>query len=388
MPIPEILWFLLPVAAAAGWLAARNSISGKASRFWDYSQHFHEELSQLLSENDANQTLFDSFTHGERDAADTHLALGNLYRRRGEFERAIRIHESILTKQDLDNDVHVMARFELAKDFDAAGLLDRAEEEFGALIKSGQLREEAYEELLQFHERGQDWMQAIKVALQCETETGRDLSCQIAHYHCELAEIASCANDTLETQRQLKLALQHWPQSARAHVQLATMALREGEPSRAIDHFDKVEAFDSALMPVIIEQRFAALKSTGDLSALKKFVQRIQSQKNAYSVIRTTRQVIADLFDEKVAERFFKDQILKRPSMKGLRDWAHDQLALSKPDEREKVQIICNLLDQVMEDKPAYRCRSCGFEGNVMHWRCPGCASWDSVSTIIGVEGE
>ena len=181
MPIPEILWFLLPVAAAAGWLAARNSISGKASRFWDYSQHFHEELSQLLSESDANQTLFDSFTHGERDAADTHLALGNLYRRRGEFERAIRIHESILTKQDLDNDVHVMARFELAKDFDAAGLLDRAEEEFGALIKSGQLREEAYEELLQFHKRGQDWMQAIKVALQCETETGRDLSLSLIH---------------------------------------------------------------------------------------------------------------------------------------------------------------------------------------------------------------
>ena len=74
--------------------------------------------------------------------------------------------------------------------------------------------------------------------------------------------------------------------------------------------------------------------------------------------------------------------------MRGLRDWAHDQLALSNPGERDKVQVICDLLDRVMEDKPAYRCQSCGFQGNVMHWRCPGCQSWDTVSTIIGVEGE
>jgi lipopolysaccharide biosynthesis regulator YciM len=94
------------------------------------------------------------------------------------------------------------------------------------------------------------------------------------------------------------------------------------------------------------------------------------------------------LYDADTADRFFKQQILKRPSLKGLRDWVHDQLTLSRPGEREKVQVICDLLDQVVEDKPTYQCHSCGFQGNVMHWRCPSCGSWDTVTTIIGVEGE
>ncbi|MFK7860228.1 MAG: tetratricopeptide repeat protein [Granulosicoccus sp.] len=384
----DLLWFLLPVAAAGGWLAARQSDGGKASRFWDYSQQFHEELGQLLSEKEADQQLFDTFTHGDRDAAETHIALGNLYRRRGEFERAIRIHESIMEKPDLDAEVRALARFELASDFDGAGLLDRAEEALHGLIKSDHKRVEAYDNLLQLHERQQDWLQAIKVALQCEIDTGKDLSQSVAHYHCELADIEITSDDPAEALRLLNLALGHWSECARAHIQLAGMALKASRYPEAISHYDKVEKLEPALMPVIIEKRFAALRGAGDLQSLKEFVSRIQSQRNAYSVIRTTREVIADLVDETTADRFFKDQILKRPSLKGLRDWAHDQLALSKPGERDKVQIICNLLDQVMEDKPTYRCRSCGFQGNVMHWRCPGCACWDTVSTIIGVEGE
>lgn len=384
----DLLWFLLPVAAAGGWLAARKSDDGKASRFWDYSQHFHEELGQLLSEQEADQQLFDTFSHGDRDAAETHIALGNLYRRRGEFERAIRIHESIMEKQDLDDEVRALAHYELAGDYDAAGLLDRTEDAFRVLIKSGYKRNDSYDSLLKLHEREQDWLQAVKVALQCEIDTGMDLSQPVAHYYCELAEIAIGSDDEPEALRLLHLALQHWPGCARAHIQLASIALKASRFRDAITHYDKVEELASSLMPVIIEQRFKALKGAGDRDALKQFVLQIQSQKNAYSVIRTTREVIADLVDETTADRFFKDQILKRPSLKGLRDWAHDQLALSKPGERDKVQIICNLLDQVMEDKPTYRCRSCGFQGNVMHWRCPSCATWDSVSTIIGVEGE
>ncbi|MFK7995390.1 MAG: tetratricopeptide repeat protein [Granulosicoccus sp.] len=384
----DLLWFLLPVAAAGGWLAARKNYSGNSSEFWDYSHHFHEELGQLLSEQEADQQLFDTFTHGERDAAETHIALGNLYRRRGEFDRAIRIHENIMQKQDLDDEVRAFAHLELASDFESAGLLDRTEDAYRELIRSGHKRAESYEGLIQLHERQQDWEKAVKVALECNSDTGNDVSQPVAHYYCEMAEIAIRVDDSADAQRLLKQALQHWPGCARAHVQLAGMALKGESYREAITHFDKVEALEPALMPVIIEQRFEALKLAGDTGALKEFVVRIQSQRNAYSVIRTTREVIAELVDESVADRFFKDQILKRPSLKGLRDWAHDQLALSKPGERDKVRIICNLLDQVMEDKPTYRCRSCGFQGNVMHWRCPGCASWDSVSTIIGVEGE
>ncbi len=388
MDIPDLLWFLLPVAAAGGWLAARRGQVGKASQFWDYSQQFHEGMGELLSEQHADKKLFSTFTDGETDAAETHSALGSLYRRRGEFERAILIHKSITERTDLDHEVRASAQLELARDYEMGGLLDRSESTFRSLIKRGIRLEESYDALLQLHEREQDWLQAIQLALQCQLDTGRDVAPQVAHYYCELAETAVQSADLPNAASHLQLALQHWPQCARAHIQLASMALVAEQYRQAIEHFDKVEELDASLMPVIIESRFKALKGAGDVVALKAFVLRIQAQKNAYSVVRTTRKVLAELVDEQVADRFFKDQILKRPSLKGLRDWAHDQLALSKPGERDKVQVICSLLDQVMEDKPGFRCRSCGFQGNVMHWRCPGCASWDSVSTIIGVEGE
>ncbi len=161
-----------------------------------------------------------------------------------------------------------------------------------------------------------------------------------------------------------------------------------GQYSQANDLYEQVEQQRPELIPEIIDKRFDVFQKAGDAAEFDSFLKRIHSQRNAYSVIRSTRQIIAERHSPQLADRFFKDQILKRPSLKGLRDWAHDQVELSKPGEREKVQVICDLLDKVMEDKPAYRCSSCGFQGNVMHWRCPSCGQWDSVSTIIGVEGE
>jgi len=385
--VHDLLWLFLPVAAAGGWFAAIRHQSGHKQAVWKHSQHFHKELNQLLSEKESAAELFDSFTHAERDAADTHIALGNLYRRRGEIDRAIMVHES-LAKQASEKDISEAARFELARDYDSAGLLDRAETIFRQLTQSTTRQSEAYSALLQLHEREHDWAKAIETALECERETQRTLGERLAHYHCEQAQLAQSANRSLDAQEALQRALHHSPNSARARIALAAIAVEEKQFERAIRLYDEVETLQPELMPEIIRSRFDALLGAGDMQALNAFIMRIQAQRNAYSVVRTTRQIIAQIHDERVADRFFKDQILRRPSLKGLRDWAHDQLLLSKPGERDNVQVICNLLDQVMEDKPAYRCSSCGFEGNVMHWRCPSCESWDTVSTIIGVEGE
>lgn len=387
MAIHDLIWFLLPVAAAGGWFAARRHSASQNTAIWKYSQHFHKELNQLLSEKESAAELFESFSNTEPDAAETHIALGNLYRRRGEIDRAIMVHET-LAEQANDKKISDAARFELGKDYDSAGLLDRSQQIFRDLTKSDTQQSDAFSALLRLHEREHDWPQAISVALESERETGQSLGRLIAHYHCEQALIALRAGDQQSAQIQLDKALQHSPDSVRARVELASIAVSNEDFAQAIALYDEVEALQPELMPEIIGRRFDAMKGAGDRQALNAFLLRIQSQRNAYSVVRTTRQVIADIHDERLADRFFKDQILKRPSLKGLRDWVHDQLPLSKPGERENVQVICNLLDQVMEDKPAYRCTVCGFQGNMMHWRCPSCENWDSVTTIIGVEGE
>lgn len=389
MIFPELLLLLLPVAAAAGWFAGRRNSVGRSDAYWRYSQRFHRELKHLLAEpSDEDSELLDALSDTQRDTVESHIALGNLYRRRGEMEKALLLHRRVIDKPDLPLDLRDSARFELAQDFRSAGLLDRCEQELRDLLDSGSRQGDACEALLQLHEQQSDWHGAIAVATESGHLIGKPLAARIAHFHCELAAEALKHSDADEAAAQLQQAIRQHRECARALMMQASLAQSAGEHDRALDIFERVESLRPELIPEIIDARFASLKAIGDSRRLMAFVARIREQRNAYTVIRSTRQVIAELHSDALADRFFKDQILRRPSLKGLRDWAHDQVALSKPGERDKVQVICSLLDQVVEDKPAYRCNCCGFQGNVMHWRCPGCGRWDSVSTIIGVEGE
>ncbi|MGQ7843678.1 tetratricopeptide repeat protein [Granulosicoccus sp. 3-233] len=389
MFIPDLLWLLLPVAAMAGWFAAKRNDARRPDAFWDYTKHFHQDLNVLLSEQpDKTPELFEALSGTSRDTAETHIALGNHYRRRGDMERAVLLHQSVIDKVELHADIRDTARVELARDYRSAGLLDRSEQVLHELLESEHRRDDAYESLLQLHEQEADWQQAITVAIEFDRSTERKLGPRIAHYYCELAAQSEKLGERDEATERLLQAVRHHPGCARALMMQASLALASGDYDRSLELYDQVESLRSELMPEIIDSRFQAFKAAGDQERLLSFVKRIREQRNAYSVIRSTRQIIAELHSDALADRFFKEQILRRPSLKGLRDWAHDQVELSKPGERDKVRVICNLLDQVIEDKPVYRCNSCGFQGNVMHWRCPGCGRWDSVSTIIGVEGE
>ena len=186
----------------------------------------------------------------------------------------------------------------------------------------------------------------------------------------------------------LEGALESFADCARANLMLGDMALADGDHAGAIDRYARVEAQRPELAPEIVERRVRALSAHDDPAPLRDWIERVRGRRNAYSVVRAARAVIERLDGAAAAERFFKRQILARPSLRGLRDWAQDQLPRSRPGEREKVQVICELLDGVVEERPNYLCASCGFRGNVLHWRCPSCGTWDSVGLVIGAEGE
>lgn len=389
LPMLNLLWFLLPVAAAAGWFAGRRSSAARPETFWNYSTDFHENLNELLNHTgELPDGLFDKFSNTERDTADTHIALGNLYRRRGDTNRAILLHESLLERPELGEQIHSAALLELAQDYDSAGLLDRSEKTLRRLIETKKRLPDAYAALQELHERESDWTRAIEVADEMERVTGADRSVIIAHYFCELASCARSAGNVADAKKLAKRALLRSKQCARAHILLAEMAGNCGDNLQALDHYAQVESLRPELMPDIIDAWFDALIKNGDESALHAFIDRIRNRRNAYSVVRTTRSIIENIDGLENADRFFKQQLLQRPSLKGLRDWVQDQVAISKSDEREKVQIIFSMLDTVVEDKATYRCGRCGFLGNELHWRCPGCNNWDSVQPIIGMEGE
>ncbi len=385
----NLLWLLLPVAAAGGWFAAKRNSQKNRETLWDYSSQFHAGLNVLLNDTQEKpESLFSEFSDSDNGTADTHLALGNFYRRRGEVERAIVMHQSLVDNTGLDNEIRAAARYELARDYDSAGLLDRSEKVFRELLQSDYRNTEAYDALMQLHERERDWATAIELAEESASTTGEKRPGLIAHYYCEMAQQALDSGYTDEAKELLGKAQANNNDGARANLMLASIAYKSGDHATAIEHYARVEKQRPELMPEIITYWFSSLQQQKDDHALREFVDHVRGRKNAYSVIRSTRAVIEELDGAQEADAFFIDQIIKRPSLKGLRDWAHDQLDKSKPEERGKVQTMSSMLDQVVEDKPGYQCSSCGFTGNEFHWRCPSCGNWDSVHTIIGAEGE
>lgn len=394
----NLLWFLLPVAAAAGWFAARRSAAKHPDAFWDHAQNFHKGLNVLLNEqtDKSDEVLFANLDDLDRETAETHLALGNFFRRRGEVDRAIHLHQRLMEKSELGADVQAAARFELARDFESAGLLDRSESTFRELLDSGLRTEDTCKSLMQLYERGRDWPQATQVAKKALSLTERagnkersdKLRYRIAHYRCELADEAAESGQTDKARDLLAEAADLYPSGARAHMGLALSACDAGEWDEAIHHFEQVERSQPSLLPEIIKPWLNALANQTPSSGLDDFIKRVAERRNPYTVIRATREVIATRYDKTKANRFFKDQILKRPSLRGLRDWVSDQVEVAPRSEREKVDTIRAMLDEVIEDKAQYQCHSCGFKGNQLHWRCPSCGNWDSVQTIIGAEGE
>jgi len=386
----NLLWLLLPVAAAGGWFAARRGGSeAQSDAFWDHTSNYHRGLNFLLNEQqDKAVELFVNMNDVDRETAETHLALGNMFRRRGEVDRAIRVHQSLIDKKDLGSEVKADALFELARDFDAAGLLDRSEKLFRQVIAQGHNIQEAYTHLLSIYERERDWPRAIEIATESGNQIDKPLEPLIAHYYCELAQLSVDEKKFDRAASNLNQALDYCTDCARANVMWGELALQQKDYATAIERFESVENQRPELMPEIIAALFEALVASENEQALRAYIDRIRGRFNAYSVIKMTRGMIEKLDGTAEADEFFKDQIVKRPSLKGLRDWARGQLQKSPEAEREKVAAMCDMLDQVVRDKPSYQCTDCGFRGQALHWRCPTCGHWDTVHTIIGAEGE
>lgn len=386
----NLLWLLLPVAAAGGWFAARRAGSdGNPDRFWDHATNYHRGLNFLLNEQpDKAVELFADMTDVDRDTAETHLALGNMFRRRGEVDRAIRVHQSLIDQDALSEGLRSDAYFELARDYDTAGLLGRSEKLFRKTIERQHNVGRAYRSLLSIYEREKDWKKAIEFAAEYARNSGENLDTLVSHYYCELADISVREGKPVQAEEQLAKALDASSECVRANVMWGEISLGKHDYQTAIDKFELVEKQRPELMPEIISPLFEALEASGNQQALAAYVERIKSRLNAYSVIKVTRDMIEAQSGREEADQFFKDQIVKRPSLKGLRDWARGQLAKSPVSEREKIAAMCDMLDTVVDDKPSYQCSNCGFRGQSLYWRCPSCGHWDTTHTIIGAEGE
>jgi lipopolysaccharide biosynthesis regulator YciM len=386
-----LLFLLLPVAALSGWwLGRRQPAPASHDRQGGaFSTEYFKGLNFLLNEEpDKAIDVFVNMLQVDSDTVETHLALGNLFRRRGEGERAIRIHQNLIARPTLSKSQRALALFELGQDYLRAGLLDRAENLFSELLEQGEYRAQALEKLLDIYQREKEWEKAIDMGRRLEHATGRRMNTLIAQFYCELGDAARDKGEFRTALKMAKRALGADRRCVRASLLQADIESTTGHCKAAVKSLQQVERQDPSFIPEVVGPLMACYQSLGKLDEGERYLTYLLDE---YGGI-TPLLAIADLLQQQVGERAASQRIVaflcERPSVRGLDRLIELQLVDTTGAARDNLLILRELTQRLLEEKSPYRCHHCGFKSKSLLWHCPGCKQWASIRPIQGVVGE
>ena len=386
----DLIWFLLPVAAAFGWFAAKRS-KGKPGSCSDsmLGTEYIKGLNYLLNEEqDKAIDIFIRMLEVNSDTVETHLALGNLFRKRGEVDRAIRIHQNLMARSSLDSEQRSDAVLELGQDYMKAGLFDRAEGLFKELIDSNVHLSTVLPLLLDIYQQEKDWENAIAIADQMGFVGEQPARYVIAQFYCELAENARAGDKTDEAARLLRKASEYYPHCARERHIAASIARQQGDYRAALDALEQVAERDIELLPEILDDMHACHIELGTEAAYTDYLRDAITRYAGISPVLALADILSDAEGSESAARFIAGELGRRPSVRGLSRFIDLSLSRSDGEAHDNLMLLKNLTDQLLANKPVYLCRNCGFYGKALHWQCPGCKHWNTIKPIHGVEGD
>jgi len=384
------LFLLLPVAALSGWLLGqrdRKKSGFKGSH--EIPLGYLRGLNFLLNEQpDKAIDVFIQMLDVNSETVETHLALGSLFRRRGEVDRAIRIHQNLIARPTLNAEQRMHALNELGQDYMRAGLLDRAEALFSELIESGPHTVTALQQLIDIYQQEKDWDKAIETARKLAVKLGKSQDKVIANYYCEMAEHELRVNETHKALKLVKKALNTDPACARASILEGDIEFQLGDFKTAIRAYRRVEDQDSDYVPEILESLTECYRELKQVDEMIVYLREILGRRGGISVMLTLAELLRERDGDTAAAEFIAQQLQTRPSVRGMDRLIDLALQLIKGPGQEKLQVLKSVTTQLLVNNPVYKCELCGFSGKTLHWQCPGCKSWNSVKPIQGVEGE
>ena len=377
------LWWLLPIPAlffAMGWIAARIDIKRLLRESRALPLSYFRGLNFLLNEQpDKAIESFIEVVKVDPQTVDLHFALGSLFRRQGEIDRAIRMHQNLLDRPDLPRDRRDTATFELAQDFHRAGLLDRAEDLF-VKLDGTQYEHAAQGFLLAIYETEKDWTKAIAITRRMEAVSKTPHFKEIAHYHCEIAQTALVRSDFALAREQLDLALAEYRACARATLIAGDMEAQQGHHDRAVDTWARIESQNPAFLAL------AAERVANGYAKLDKAAQGIRVLGN-WQANYPSLDVMNALFSLTLAHegpqraaQLVKGELARSPTLLGLDRLLEAQLLDAPPDRRHDLELVKALVSQHIKRLGLYRCEQCGFRARQYYWRCPGCQKWETYS--------
>ncbi|WP_439113498.1 lipopolysaccharide assembly protein LapB [Hydrogenophaga sp.] len=369
----DLTWLLwgLPLAFALGWGASRLDLRQWRMESRQAPKAYFRGLNYLLNEQqDQAIDAFIEAVQGDPDTAELHFALGNLFRRRGDYDRAVRVHEHLLARADLSRKDRDRAQHALALDFLKAGLLDRAETALHKLEGSA-FEGEALLALLAIYERSRDWPQAKRIAQRLETAEQGSFTTRLAHYLCEEAEQAQRSGNTTLAARLLAEAVEKAPQLARGWMALSSLKIQTGDPTGAFDALVQLSQQAPQGMPLAARALADLGEQTDRQAQALALLQACHDRAPSLDVTDALASLSADPL---TARSRYLSHLEREPSLVIATQWLAGE-PLSQPDAKTRVQAA---LEQASAPLKRYRCAACGFEARQHFWQCPGCQAWDS----------
>lgn len=385
-----ILFLLLPVAALSGWYLARRGNSRTRLRS---SQNIPPEylkgLNYVLNEQqDKAIELFIKMLEVDSDTVETHLALGNLFRRRGEVDRAIRIHQNLIARPTLSSEQRSLALLELGTDYMRSGLFDRAEDLFMELVESNQYITQALTELLDIYQQEKEWNNAIQIARRLETVSGDRLNSEIAQFNCELAEQNLEAGSEKDARNYIKRALNMDPKCVRASMLEGRLEQREDNYKTAIRAYKRVVKQDVECLPEVIEPILECHRKTGKLQEFMEYLADLAQGHTGITPVLYLTDLIEETKGVDTAVDYLSTELKRRPTVRGVDRLIEFELSRADGEFRESLETIKGLTANLLTNYSIYKCKQCGFDAIRLHWLCPSCKRWNTIKRVYGVEGE
>ena len=347
-------------------------------------------MNYLLNEQpDKAVDIFIKLLEVDSDTVETHLALGSLFRRRGEVDRAIRIHQNLIARPQLSAEQRAESLLALGRDYMRAGVYDRAErifQEFNNLPVAYTVTSLRY--LLEIYERQKSWHDAIKCAQQLQSCTQEFMGESIANYYCELAEHALQQQQFNEAAQMIKQALRVSKHAVRPCLMQAKLAELNGQPSVAVKYYQQVASLDPDFISETIEPLQRCYQQLHQGAEFIQYMQNLQRQHPRISTVLVLAHWLYETTGPEAAIDYVTRAMHEHPSLKGLKQLIDWHLLHVEGKVADKLRVLQDITLSLLADKPVYRCRHCGFSTKHLDWHCPGCSRWGSVKPIHGLEGD
>jgi lipopolysaccharide biosynthesis regulator YciM len=373
----DLYWLLLalPLAFLMGWVASRVDLRQLKLDERASPQAYFKGLNLLLNEQQdkAIDAFIEAVQH-DPDTSDLHFALGNLFRRRGEYERAIRVHQHLLARADLPGDARERAQHALAHDFMKAGLFDRAEAAFQALEGTA-FATDARLALLSLHERSRNWHPAIDVARQLEQAGTGSFAQRTAHHWCEIAHEADARSHPEEAEQALLRAREAAPQAARPLVMQGQRMARAGQHAQALKVWDELMVIQpQAFALIAMDYARCAQADHGEDAGLLK-LQNLYDQVPSVDVLQALNTLQPDADKRRKA---LLAHMTAQPSLTAAQGLIRERLNSHVPMGEPEIEQVQQAMAVAAKPLQRYRCAACGFESQHYFWQCPGCQGWDT----------